>query len=246
MKKPFLLLLIALLIFPISLAATLQGTIYDISLEMVEDVMVSIDTTPSQLIISKDSTYFFNIPLGSYTLTANQYNGDTILASAEESINIRDDGTYTLDLLLFPTFEELEDESEFIDSSVDELIDAPNYNFIMIIGIILIIIAIFIYFNKKKKLKSIKKKITRKPVKKVITKVETKVSTEVEKQAPILPPDLLQLYNFIQKHKRTTQKEIRKIIPLSEAKISLMITDLESRNLIKKVKKGRGNIIILK
>ena len=49
-----------------------------------------------------------------------------------------------------------------------------------------------------------------------------------------------------QKHKRTTQKEIRKIIPLSEAKISLMITDLESRDLIKKVKKGRGNIIILK
>ena len=32
-------------------------------------------------------------------------------------------------------------------------------------------------------------------------------------------------------------KEIRKIIPLSEAKISLMISDLESRDIIKKVKK---------
>ena len=245
MKKPFLLLLIALLIFPISLAATLQGTIYDISLEMVEDVMVSIDTTPSQLIISKDSTYFFNIPLGSYTLTANQYNGDTILASAEESINIRDDGTYTLDLLLFPTFEELEDESEFIDSSVDELIDAPNYNFIIILGIILIILGIFLYSKKKKKPKKqvqTKKKTTIKYKKKKVIKSQPTPG----KITHILPPDLLEVYTFIQKHKRTTQKEVRKIIPLSEAKISLMISDLESRNLIKKLKKGRGNIIILK
>ena len=45
---------------------------------------------------------------------------------------------------------------------------------------------------------------------------------------------------------RTTQKYIRKQIPLSEAKISLMIAELEHKGIIEKIKKGRGNIIILK
>ena len=45
---------------------------------------------------------------------------------------------------------------------------------------------------------------------------------------------------------RTTQKHIRKEIPLSEAKISLMIDELEHKGFIEKIKKGRGNIIILK
>ena len=45
---------------------------------------------------------------------------------------------------------------------------------------------------------------------------------------------------------RTTQKHIRKQIPLSEAKISLMIDELEHKGVIEKIKKGRGNIIILK
>ena len=45
---------------------------------------------------------------------------------------------------------------------------------------------------------------------------------------------------------RTTQKHIRKEIPLSEAKISLMIDELEHKGTIEKIKKGRGNILILK
>ena len=45
---------------------------------------------------------------------------------------------------------------------------------------------------------------------------------------------------------RTTQKEIRKKIPLSEAKISLMISELEAKGKVQKIKKGRGNIIVLK
>ena len=44
---------------------------------------------------------------------------------------------------------------------------------------------------------------------------------------------------------RTTQKDIRKRIPLSEAKVSLLISELESMGKIKKIKKGRGNIIVL-
>ena len=43
-----------------------------------------------------------------------------------------------------------------------------------------------------------------------------------------------------------TQKDIRKSIPFSEAKVSLILADLEHTGKIEKIKKGRGNIIILK
>ena len=45
---------------------------------------------------------------------------------------------------------------------------------------------------------------------------------------------------------RITQKDLRKHFPLSEAKVSLMITELEAKGKLEKIKKGRGNIIILK
>ena len=53
--------------------------------------------------------------------------------------------------------------------------------------------------------------------------------------------------DIIKKHGgRITQKELRKEMPLSEAKVSLLISELEHKNKIEKIKKGRGNIIILK
>ena len=45
---------------------------------------------------------------------------------------------------------------------------------------------------------------------------------------------------------RITQKELRKYFPLSEAKVSLLLTELEAKGKIEKIKKGRGNIILLK
>ncbi|MBW3003954.1 hypothetical protein KY337_05290, partial [Candidatus Woesearchaeota archaeon] len=49
-----------------------------------------------------------------------------------------------------------------------------------------------------------------------------------------------------QREGRVTQKEIRKEFPSSEAKISLVLTELQQKGRIEKIKKGRGNIIILK
>ncbi|MEM0475388.1 MAG: hypothetical protein QW343_01175 [Candidatus Norongarragalinales archaeon] len=44
---------------------------------------------------------------------------------------------------------------------------------------------------------------------------------------------------------RTTQKELRKSVACSEAKVSLDLDVLEAQGLIRKFKKGRGNIIVL-
>ena len=52
--------------------------------------------------------------------------------------------------------------------------------------------------------------------------------------------------SFIKKQGgRTTQKEIRKNLGLGEAKASLIITELEHKKIVQRIKKGRGNVIIL-
>src|SRR3989338_7324132 len=74
------------------------------------------------------------------------------------------------------------------------------------------------------------------------------VKKEVEKEYKDIKAesDLDEVIRIIKEEGgRATQKDIRKKIPLSEAKISLMIAQLESEGKIKKIKKGRGNIIIL-
>ena len=46
---------------------------------------------------------------------------------------------------------------------------------------------------------------------------------------------------------RISQKELRKeMMYLSEAKISLILTELEHKGKIEKIKKGRGNVVIAK
>ncbi len=61
-----------------------------------------------------------------------------------------------------------------------------------------------------------------------------------------LPDDLKEVIDIIVKNDgRITQKELRTKVKHSEAKVSLMISDLESRGLVRKFKKGRGNVIIL-
>lgn len=246
MQKRYILILLLILCLPFSLAATIHGTIYDISLEEAVDVRVSVDTSPSQLYISKNGFYSFQIPSGDYIITAEQYSNDFIIASTQESLTISDEGEYVVDLILLPVFEESEDEeTKFIDDSTDEIIDKPSYNLLPAIILLILICLILIYlFLKKNKIKT-KNQSKKKTKRKQNKNKKPKLKKPQQLKTVQLPNDLSELYEFIRKHKRTTQKEIRRIIPLSEAKISLMITDLESRNLIKKIKKGRGNIIIL-
>ena len=59
--------------------------------------------------------------------------------------------------------------------------------------------------------------------------------------------DLNRVIEIIKKEGgRIHQKELRKRLGLSEAKISLMVTELESKNKVERIKNGRGNVIVLK
>ncbi|MFH1256204.1 MAG: hypothetical protein V1494_02830 [Candidatus Diapherotrites archaeon] len=45
---------------------------------------------------------------------------------------------------------------------------------------------------------------------------------------------------------RANQKELRERTGIGEAQLSLIVSELEAEGIVKKFKKGRGNIVVLK
>jgi len=214
-------LLSLLLLVSFASAATIYGNIYDLSLDKMENVIVEIDTEPKQQYISKNGSYAFNVPAGEYTVEAKYYISDILESSVTENINVKNEGNFVLDLILFPVIDsELVEEVEDI-SFEDDYFKKRDYSLVILIVVVVIVILLFLYFGKRKK-----------PIAQDVTKSKGDYYDRV--------------FSIIKGNKRITQKEIRKQIPLSEAKISLIIAELEHKGLIEKIKKGRGNILILK
>jgi len=226
MYRKLILGIILLVLIDTALAATIYGTVYNFDLQKQPDTILTVNSTPKQTLVSKDGTYSFDLPAGSYEIKA-EYNEE----SAAESITIEQEGTYVLDLILFPDFleEEILEEAEE-DILEDEYFKEP-ISLLQVILIILIaagvaVFVIYILIRMKKTLKKFKEELTG---------LEEAEEDEADK-----------IYEFIKKNKRVLQKQIRKKFPSSEAKISLILKELEHKGKIEKIKKGRGNLIILK
>ena len=221
-----ILFLSVLVILPCINAAEIYGTVYDMSLNPARDAVIEVDSVPKQTKILKDGTYSFTLPIGDYVIKAT-YVSNYNVYSAEENITIVDEGKYILDLILFP---DLSEESELLllgeDINLKDIYEEEKQAFPWLyIVLIVVIIAAVVIFAKK-----------RKPREKIAEKI---LEEEID------PKD--KIYEFIkQKGGRVTQREIRKNFPVSEATISLILTELETENKLKKIKRGKGNIIILK
>lgn len=214
-------------------AATISGTVYDLSLEPI-DALVSINTVPNQFFVALGGNYKFNVNPGTYVLRANTTEGKAI-----EVIKIVDDGNYTIDMIIELDIEEppeFIDETgiEYSDSGLNGLEKSSIYSWIipLIIGIIIVLLAIvivllFISKNTSKKTENADN--------------EKKANYDAEQNVTDIE---LKTIALIREHSRITQKELRKMMPYSEAKISLVVAQLESEGKIKKIKKGRGNILV--
>src|SRR3989344_9322277 len=218
MKLLVFLMLFMVILSGLASAATIKGDVYDLSLNKVKDVVISIDSTPKQSVVAKDGSYSFSLGKGTYILSVKSEKG-----SVEETIEINEDGIFNLDLVLFPADEEIED----LDLEVD-IEEDSNFLLISVIIILVLLIMGLLYWKFKPK-----------------KKIDVEKGEE-NKKIIDEGSDLDELIEFIKgEGGRTTQKDIRKKFGLSEAKISLMITELEHKNKGKKKKKGRGNVVIL-
>ena len=237
MTRKILYFLIFVLLSNIVFAATIHGTVYSLYLEKQENAVVTVDSIPKQTYVAKDASYFFELTTGDYNVTAVYKEGNLVKAEATESISIEKQGDYVVDLILFPVFyeeEEILKETEEIDIDDEYFKDEISTTDIILFIIAVAGLGFVIYLILKYK------------------KVLTEVSKEVEKTAKEVektkvPDESKDVIDFIKKKgRRVTQKEIRKNFPSSEAKVSLIISDLEDKGIVKKIKKGRGNIIFLK
>ncbi len=214
-------------------AATLQGSIYNTNLDIETDVLVEIDT---QQYLSKDGTYQFDIKPGEYQLTARKS-----FITITEEITIKE-GNNIFDLFLLPDFTD-EDElwTDTQASFFEE--DLKDYEWWRyLIGALIILYAFFRFGKERKRFGSLNK--FKKRIKEDGKKSLSQHKEELSKE----PGYLDQALEIIKNNDgRLSQKQLRReMLYLSEAKVSLIVTELEHRGQVEKVKKGRGNVLILK
>ncbi|MEM4357741.1 MAG: LPXTG cell wall anchor domain-containing protein [Candidatus Pacearchaeota archaeon] len=219
-------------IIPIVSAAKIYGNIYDAELRLVQGAIVKINTTPEQRAIVQGN-YSFDVPLGTYLLEA-LYKKD-ILYTDSELIKIDKEGDYRIDLILFETSEELFANDTELNEILDIISVFPEekntWYLWLIIGLIILvlILAIMLIFKRKKK----KKK-----------KIKVKKEKKIEELLHAPDKFKLEVSRILEKEKRMLQKDLRKKLGVGEAKLSLLISELEEEGKVKKIKRGRGNILI--
>ena len=218
MRIIFLMLL--LLSAPV-FAATIHGSVYNFDLSIAGNTVVEINTQPKQQMVAKDGSYSFTVPRGQYVISAGQIIDGESIASTSESIFILTEGDFVLDLILFPSFES--DEVGLTDEDLDLVESAAGEDAYFKIYLLALAVAAAVFII----------------LKKIISKKGREPSESME--------FLDDITAFIKKEGgRASQKDIRKAFPHSEAKISMALTELEHKGIIEKIKKGRGNIVILK
>ena len=263
-------------------AALLHGTVYDLSLDPVVGAVVEVNTTPGQRFLSTDGEYSFDLQPGSYLLTAKKLSGDETVSSAEESILVEGEGTFVLDLILYP--EILSEEELLAPGALDDVerdFSTPFPQLALIAAaaaatLLALIFMLFILGRASKRLSSVEIVLAALRHRKHASKEQSEEkqakpsappspstpsvssagpssesSPESSPESPHessseLSPELSGLCGIISAAGgRMTQRDLRKELPYSEAKVSLMVAELEGRGILKKFKKGRGNIIVL-
>ncbi|RLI86207.1 MAG: hypothetical protein DRO98_05730 [Archaeoglobales archaeon] len=237
MKFSLLTLSVIVLLLVPAEAANLHGVIYNWeNLEPLPKAVIIINTTPEQRFVTEDGTYSFNLSPGSYTIKAFYYREGKLELYAEENITITSNGDYVHDIILFPPLEFGVEEPNVEFPSVEGENGFPTALAVGFIAAFSIIALVIIKIRSKRAATA-----GREEIEEMQTGESVKI---VEKE---LPEDLREVVEILKKEGgRMTQKELRKRLGYSEAKVSLLIADLERRGIIEKVKKGRGNIIFLK
>ncbi len=106
-----------------ALAATIHGTVYEWnSFKPLNNTVIEVNSTPTQYFVATDANYSFNLTPGTYLITANYFEGKTLVYTAKETVVISSEGEYVHDLLLFPPNEE-----ELLSQNGSEVPD-PNFD----------------------------------------------------------------------------------------------------------------------
>lgn len=268
-----------------NVTATVHGATYaQDTLELLNDTVISINSTPSQSMVAKDGIYSFELVPGDYAITARYYRNNTLIYSKETTFKIEGEGNYVFDLLLYPVSEypvtaPIQD-SYSIDPP-EKIGIGPSTTGYLPISYLSIVFVLLLLLGGGYKFSSKHKGTNKNKVKEgkfdipgILVKVpgrstalgvrpenpggavsvtepiiESAGNQDIETTAlnriP-LSPELCEVLDIIRGHKgRITQKDLRSRLDYSEVKVSLLLSELEKRGLIRKLRNGRENILVL-
>ena len=258
---------------PALASSVVHGNVYDWStFDTVNSAQITVNSVPEQVMVSKNGSYSFNLEKGTYMISARAGGNGPDAIFADENVSITEDGgDYVIDLILFPStdFSDMgsldENTTPIVTGEPQDLPTAQptsqpaqqsqGWGLIVLTALVIIVVlagaGAFLLLRKKKvsppppppqpEVPAAPEPEIEEPEEPKLPPLAPVASTDV-----MLPDDLREVLRIIEKSGgRITQLDLRKALPYSEAKVSLMITDLESRGIVKKVKKGRGNVIIL-
>lgn len=213
-------------------ATVVFGNVYDSNLELVQRAIVQINTTPTQTIVTQNGSFTFNVPKGSYQLTTKVPGEQNVT----DDFEIRDEGEFQYDIILpYSVTTTLPEETTTTEQAGNST-QSNNY-FPYLAAIVLIAISVIAYYFQNKRKEVREDSI---PSQEVTEEKKERKATYVDSN------EEKEIMGIIERAGgRITQRELRKETQLSEAMVSMTLTELEKDGKIEKIKKGRGNIIKL-
>lgn len=267
LQKSLMMSILALIILAAPVfASSISGRIYDYALTPVIQGVVEIDTSPVQRAVAIDGAYRLEVPPGDYTLRASKLRSGEVVANASQRVSVPGSGDFTLDLILLPVLEEDVSQLEGMDlSDLASALSDPSFSDaadaggqgslgVLIAAVVVLVVSLILVRrraswpgradhgsgDKAGPLLEI-------PMDQRRSSGEVSDSRAPSSGSSGQRHDLDALLRALEGlDGRATQKALRKALPFSEAKVSLMVSELEHAGKISKIRKGRGNIIILK
>ena len=240
-------------------AATIEGVVYDFALIRVDQAIVEISSNPLQRMVAVDGRYSFEVAPGNFTLKAEEVRNQMVSANASQVLFIPSEGHFNLDLILSPIIEMSDDPIEEVDLEglfpKDQSFNQSKADFpwsdkgLLSLALILAIAAGFWEWRRRQRKGMANKPPSQESAPSISDQHFTSdqpLSSSINNNGSVKRPDLQELIQVLTKEDgRATQRDLRRQLPFSEAKVSLMLTELEHDGVVKKIRKGRGNIIIL-
>ncbi|MFH1222612.1 MAG: hypothetical protein V1492_06030 [Candidatus Micrarchaeota archaeon] len=236
------LLLFMLLSLTFLHSATISGDIYSAEdLEGLNRTIIKISGPQEIQFVAKEDNYSVALPRGNYVITAYYYEGSKLKYYSTEKMAVGDNDA-KFDIILFSPGEWdgfVDTTSEINSSELDSISSkqsaAQDFTFYLVVAAVIIAVVLLLFWYSKKK----------KAEPAASTKPEAK-SIEKEQEPFELDEDAKKVLQIIETNEgRMLQRELRDILKFSETKMSLLLSELEVGGLVKRIKKGRGNIIKL-
>ncbi len=231
MKNIFLVLCTITLLY----STTITGNIVNgDSLQKISNTLITMENDNGAILVQKffNEEYAIDIAPGEYLLRAYYYVNGTVDYYNEYNVQVTQE-PMSLDIVLIPYAliqmtpdknpPPLVNQTSITQNGLPQI--SIEYGIGFVVLILIASIVSFFYFNKKK-----------------TVKVEEDKPMEMHE----LDDDCKKVLEIIKGNEgRMIQKELREIMNFSETKMSLVVAELEAGGRIKRIKKGRENILKL-